>query len=381
MNKFEELKRKVMLFDNAPIDYLEFKGRIFEKYGVTCFSDKLDYISGKAFENMRDDRNPLKKLFDQKENELESAIDESTLPMLEVPIKIAKDWTKLSPEDYEQNIKSNKALIDEYLESLMYDDKVAAIRVMCKNLKTSDYSTFLDRNMNELDDDENKLADAILEFHRLKKQQIAEYKQGLADLSNLQKETTYNLLEEFKYNKHEDQNESFNPYEKTSRSYGLGRFSIHPWGDNKPVFGDLEPELNFRRYQTINQSDISKLRTQNYRLGTKPETLKKYGPAIVPLQNVRNTNITNTVYTSPISRNTYRNIGHIPNVYNIVDLINARHEVAHKNAELNQKIVSDSISINNVIKSNMQTMNTAAEQASNNNSEIHIKQMKKVVLG
>lgn len=387
MKKYENLKYKANLFDKSPIEQITFNGRVVEKYGMNCFSNKLALLSGDAFDSLRDNRNPLERLAATQKYNKKSVSDED-VPMIEVPEDMVQDWYSLIPNTYASDAKYKRKLIDQYLETLSEENKIEAIKIMCKNIDNNDYSSFLDRDFDKFDEEEALVANEIIRFHIDKRNSELQYKKDLAELSNTEKDKTYNLLEQDN-NIYGEDGEYYNPYDKKSFSNGSGSIGMHPWAENNSYFDD--EGLNFDKYKTLRQSDINNLRSNSSRLNQlysnsstnsmgsfnqfkKPldqnrfrsSTFNQTSNSSLNLNKIPGSNIGNKIYTSPIARNTYNNIGNIPNCYNIVDLINTRNEVAHRNAELNKKIVSDSININSLVVTNLQ--NIGANNAKTNKS-------------
>lgn len=357
-NDFRIILDAAYRWDAQPSDFLQFNGRVLNKYG-------LDYVKTKlSREHLSLDNSIYSKNGASLTTLLEDSFykttqeyhnDEDVQDMI-VPEDKYDAWLNSLPEKYFNEYAARKYLIDRYLNTFPESDKSRIIKIMCENLDSPNYVQFLDFDPNIMTTQQYLIYKDIISFYdKLKFDELSNNEDlwenyiQRNDAMMDQRLPTHSFNEEY--------------VENDEISDRLNDILSKTENNESETVEELKQkidELNNAAQQAIvNSQNILK---QSY------NPLESLSNQSTPVQRVNSlvftpaitSNNQNYVFNNPINyeyKSTYGQISKVGYVNNIQDLINQRNAVAIANNQLVNQIIQNQLVYNNQFQNHSHNIN------------------------
>lgn len=347
-NDFRIILDAAYRWDAQPSDFLQFNGRVLNKYG-------LDYVKMKlSREHLSLDNSIYSKKGSGLTTLLEDSFykttqkyenDEDIQDMI-VPEDKYDAWLNSLPEKYFSEYAARKYLIDRYLNTFTESDKSRIIKIMCENLDSPNYVQFLDFDPNIMTTQQYLIYKDIISFYdKLKFDELSNNE----DLWESYIQRNDAMMDQ-RLPKHSLNEEYVENDEISERLNQILSKTEETESETVEELKQKIDELNNAAQQAIvNSQNILK---QSY------NPLESLSNQSKPVQRVNSlvftpaitTNNQSYVFNNPINyeyKTTYGQISKVGYVNNIQDLINQRNAVAIANNQLVNQIIQNQLAYNN----------------------------------
>lgn len=357
-NDFRIILDAAHRWDAQPTDFLQFNGRVLNKYG-------LDYVKMKlSREHLSLDNSIYSKKGSGLTTLLEDSFykttqkyenDEDIQDMI-VPEDKYDAWLNSLPEKYFSEYAARKYLIDRYLNTFTESDKSRIIKIMCENLDSPNYVQFLDFDPNIMTTQQYLIYKDIISFYdKLKFDELSNNE----DLWESYIQRNDAMMDQ-RLPKHSLNEEYVENDEISERLNQILSKTEETESETVEELRQKIDELNNAAQQAIvNSQNILK---QSY------NPLESLSNQSKPVQRVNSlvftptitTNNQSYVFNNPINyeyKTTYGQISKVGYVNNIQDLINQRNAVAIANNQLVNQIIQNQLAYNNQFQNHSHNIN------------------------